>query len=600
MTDARTTTLGRIEVRNVDGAPGKFEGMAIPYNVTIDVAYGRERFVRGAFAEAVDIINSGERVAYLNKHGVDGGVAVGAINKLQERSDGLWFFGDYMNVPEKEHAVTQVLAGINGVSVEFVPGKHRRKGDVIEHYAGVRLAAVAGSYAPAYRQARVALRSVARATERIAKVPNLTVAALTERRDTITSQIAAVRAIAESENRALEDDETRDVDALTSRLTNVDALLTDARADEQRRDAERKALPAVAARGSGSSAVVTRAESVYGPHTQASYFADLMTANRDSAAGERLSRHKALIVDLAQQMNRAVDSSDLAGAYPVQNYPDLYVPDIAYSGPLSAFFAVTPITAPNPISLPTFGGVTGDTDVQTAENAALPNVDVATVPKALTPKTIGGETIVSRQAVDGASPGTDVIISNQLRELLMRDTEREIALVLEALPTSGAIPDTAGVTPAASGRDLHKGIASVLGQYYAGAAAGGAGARMLPAEGVFVNSKDWGNLAAGEDASGRPVLAYINPVNALGQLTAPGFQRGVIGGVVVEPAWALLAPTNEVVARRNDARQWKSAILDIRLVEREGPQSIVFAIWQYFAFAVLEPKGVRRYTYTNV
>ena len=66
----------------------------------------------------------------------------------------------------------------------------------------------------------------------------------------------------------------------------------------------------------------------------------------------------------------------------------------------------------------------------------LPNVDIATAPQALTPKTIGGETIVSRQAVDGASPGTDVIIANELRELLMRDTEREIALVLEALTTS--------------------------------------------------------------------------------------------------------------------------------------------------------------------
>jgi HK97 family phage prohead protease/HK97 family phage major capsid protein len=601
MPEPRTTSLGRIEIRDVAGEPMRFEGMALPYNQVIEVSYGRERFVRGAFADAVQAINSGERVAYLNRHGADGGVPVGVINSAQERSDGLWFAGDYIDVPETPQARSQVQSGINGVSVEFVPGKYRRKGDVVEHYAGVRLAAIAGSYAPAYRQARVSLRSVARATERIGTVPNLTVAALTERRDSITSQIGAVRAIAESENRALDDTETGDIETLNGRLVNVDALIADARIEEQRRDAERRSLPARAAGGAGGTgAIITRSESVYGPHTQASYFADLMTANRDAAASERLSRHKMLVVDLANQMNRAVDSSDIAGAYPVQNYPDLYVPDIAYSGPLSAFFAVTPITAPNPISLPTFSGVTGDTDVQTAENAALANVDVATAPKALTPKTIGGETIVSRQAVDGASPGTDVIISNQLRELLMRDTEREIALVLEALPTSGAIPDTAGVTPAASGRDLHKGIAGVLGQYYAGAAAGGAGARMLPAEGVFVNSKDWGNLTAGEDASGRPMLAYINPVNALGQLTAPGFQRGVIGGVIVEPAWALLAATNEVVARKNDARQWKSAILDIRLVEREGPQSIVFAIWQYFAFAVLEPKGVRRYTYTNV
>lgn len=595
MPETRTTSLGSIEIRDVEGQPGRFEGQALPFGVTIDVSYGRERFVRGAFADAVRDINAGERVAYLNRHGVDGGVPVGVVNRAEERDTGLWFAGEYLDVPETPQARSAVQSGLNGVSVEFVPGKMRRKGDVIEHYAGVRLAAIAGSYAPAYRTARVALRSVARATGR-GKVPNLTVAALTERRDTITSQIAAVRSIAETEDRALDESETRDIETLGARLTNVDALIIDARADEQRRDTERRSLPS---QRTGSPAVVTRAESVYGPQSGHSYFADLMVANRDAGASERLHRHKALVIDLANQMDRATDSSDIAGAYPTNYFPDLYVPDVAYSGPLSSFFATTTITAPNPIIVPAFGAVTGDTDVQTAENAALANVDVATGPLTLTPKTIGGESIVSRQAVDGASPGTDVIIGNQLRELLMRDTEREIALVLEALPTSGAIPDTAGVGGA--GADLHNGIAGILGQYYAGAAAGGAGARMLPAEGVFVNATDWGNLTGAVDASGRSLLAYVNPQNALGQMgSAPGFQSAVIGGVPVTPAWALLAATNEVVARRNDARQWKSAVLDLRLLEREGPQSIVFAIWQYFGFAVLEPKGVRRYTYTNV
>jgi HK97 family phage major capsid protein len=585
-------TVGRVEVRDAASGPGTFEGMALPYNETITVGYGRERFVMGAFADAVAGINSGERIAYLNRHGKDGGVPVGVITRAAERSTGLWFGGDFLDVPETPQARNQVLSGLDGVSVEFVPGKYRSKGDVAEHYAGARLAAVAGSYAPAYRNARVHVRSV-RGT-----MPNLTVAALTERREAITGQIAAVRAIAETEDRALEEAETRDIDSLSNRLTNVDALIVDARANEQRRDAERQSLPARNA--GGAPGIVTRSESTYGPGSGHSYFADLMVASRDSSAAERMHRHKALVVDLAGQMERAVDSSDIAGAYPTTYYPDLYVPDIAYSGPLSAFFPVTPITAPVPIIVPTFAVVTGDTDVQTAENAPLAQIEVQTAPKTLTPKTIGGEVPVSRQAVDGASPGTDIIIGNQLQELLMRDTEREIALVLEALTAAGTITDTAGTTPAASGRDLHKGIASKLGQFYAGAAAGGAGARMLPAEGVFVNSTDWGNLTAGEDTSGRPMLAYINPVNALGQLTAPGFQKGVIGGVPVEPAWALLSAINSIISRRNDARQWKSTVLDLRLMEREGPQTIIFAIWQYFGFAVLEPKGVRKYTYTNV
>ena len=111
---------------------------------------------------------------------------------------------------------------------------------------------------------------------------------------------------------------------------------------------------------------------------------------------------------------------------------------------------------------------------------------------------------------------------------------------------------------------------------------------------------DWGNLVAGEDGNGRPLMPYINPMNSNGELLTTGFQKGVIGGVPVEPAWSILAATNEIVARRNDARQWKSAVMDIKMTERDGPLSVVFAIWQYFGFAVLEPKGVRRYTYTNV
>ena len=593
------TTLGNIEVRDVDGQPGRFEGMAIPYGVTIDVNYGKERFLQGAFAAMARDVNAGERIAYLNRHGEDGGVPVGVINHLEERSTGLHFAGDFLDVPETPHSRSQIGSGINGVSVEFVRGKIRRRGEVIEHYADARLAAVAGSYAPAYRQARVALRSVARATEGRRPMPSLSTAALTERRDTLVSEARTLRALAEAEDRALSEDETTQVETLDRRVSSINTLITEAESEDRRRQTERQSLPQERA---GSPAIVTRSETIYGPGKPNSFFADLMGIhNRDAQAGERMTRHHALVVDLARQIeSRAVDSGDLAGAYPVQNYPDLYVPDVAYTGPLAAFFANTPIAAPNPISLPVFEGQTGDTGTQALENTALANVDITTAPLTLTPKTIGGETVVSRQSVDGASPGTDVIIANQLRELLMRDTEREIALVLEALTASGTIPDSAGTTPADSGADLHRGIAQILSKFYAGDSAGGVNARFLPAEGVFLNTTDWNNLVAGEDGNGRPLLAYINPQNSLGQVSAPGFQRGIIGGTPVEPAWAFLNAINNIVARRNDARQWKSAVLDVRLMEREGPQSVVFAVMQYFGFAVLEPKGVRKYTYTNV
>lgn len=594
ITDAR----GTVSIRDAaEGQPSRVEGIAVPYGETIDTGMGKERFAFGAFRDMVKSVKAGERLAYLTRHGKDGGSIAAVIDSLAEERDGLHFGANLLDVSAAGEVRAAVAAGINGVSVEFVPGEISRKGDVIEHRAGVRLAAIAGSYAPAYRNARASLRSAAHAAGGNPTMPNLSVEALTQRRDAITTEINTTRALAEAEGRDLTAEERDAITSAEGRVTNIAALMATASADAQRRDAERTALPLERSKGG---AVITRAATVYGPGIEHSYFRDLAAQSRDSAAAERISRHRALITDLAIQMERGVESSELAGAFPTKYYPDLYVPDVAYTGPLAAFFAETPIASPNPIIVPTFATQTGDTAVQGTESTALANVDVTTTPKTVTPTTIGGETIVSRQAVDGASPGTDVIIGNQLREILMRDREREIALVLEALTSSGAIADTAGTAAAQSGRDLVRGITTILGQFYTGAAAGGAGARFLPAQGWFANATDWGNLAAAEDLNnGRPLMPYINPMNSNGQLMEPGFQKGVLGGVPVEPAWAILSATNHIVARKNDAMQWKSAVLDIRMDERNGPVSVVFAVMQYFAFAVLQPKGVRRYTYTN-
>ena len=87
--------------------------------------------MRGAFCRGCRSDQTGERLAYLNRHGADGGVPVGVITEAQERSDGLWFTGDYLDVPETPQARSQVQSGINGVSVEFVPGKFRRKATLL-------------------------------------------------------------------------------------------------------------------------------------------------------------------------------------------------------------------------------------------------------------------------------------------------------------------------------------------------------------------------------------------------------------------------------------------------------------------------------------
>lgn len=581
-----------------DGKPAHFSGLAIPYNTVIDVMMGKETFKKGAFKQQAASVNKGERLAYLTRHGDDGGEISGVITSLSEEDDGLHFSGDWLDNDYASKSQSHINAGINGVSAEVIPGKWTMKGDVREHLSDVRLAGIAGSYAPAFVQARVALHDVARKPQKGFDMPTLSLEALTQRRDALANEESTIRALAEAEGRDLSHEDHDALTALNGRKTNIEALMLSAKAEAERRDAERNALPS----GDVSRIRETRSETVYGPGKGVSFFRDLvaMRFDGDREAQDRMQRHRKLVTDLAVQIeSHSIESSELAGAYPTGYYPDLYVPDTNYTGPLATFFAETPIAAPTPLVVPSFSSVTGDTGVQATENTALANVDVATAPISITPKTIGGEAIVARQAVDGASPGVDTIVANELNELLMRDREREIAAVLEALTSSGAIADTAGTGSAQSGRDLVRGIKTIAAAYYAGAAAGGAGARFLPPEGWFANSTDWGNLVNGEDANSRPLLPFINPMNADGQLLSTAFQRGVLGGVPIEPAWSFLSATSHVIARRNDARQWISALRDFRLEERNGPQSIVFAVMQYFAFAVIQPKGVRRYTYTN-
>jgi len=271
----------------------------------------------------------------------------------------------------------------------------------------------------------------------------------------------------------------------------------------------------------------------------------------------------------------------------------LYVPDLVYTGPLSRFFASTGITSSQPITVPQFNTVTGDVEEQPNENDPLTDIDITTKQLPVSPVAIGGKVTVSRQAIDGGTPGIDAIITNTLRELLMRDTERRIYDVLAALAVKYVIADTGGTGASQSGRDLVRGLNGAVADFYSVT-------RLLPAEGIFTSTNDWANLVAAEDTTGRPIMPFINPMNAVGTLSGVGYQQGVIGGTIVEPAWAITNQTFGFVARRNDARQFKSTVLNFRFEEQKGPESIVFAIWQYFAFAILQPAGVQKYTYTNV
>ena len=470
-----------------DQGPTELEGLAIPYGVPYRLPWGEtETIARGAFRESVAGWRSRKdaRPAYLNAHG---GVPVAAIHELRDASEGVRFRATLLRGADGQltdaarQYVAQVQAGITGASAEYMPdrdGTERTK----DGYRVTRgsLLAVAGAHAPAYDAARVMARSQegSHVTQPIAgdTGPVDFGARLAAMQADAQAEVRALTHTATSEGRELTSDEDSQLRAAQDRSARLTRQST-AYAEERSRITAERAAGAAAAAGSGVR--VTRHEPVYRGESGVSWFRDMVHAPQgDADAIERLARHRAHVADLAAQLERrAIDSSQLGGAIPTQYAPELYVPDLAYTGPLFGFFAHTPISNAQPIIVPTFGTVTGDTGPQAGgvENAALPNVDVTTAPKTIAPKAVGGEAIVSRQIVDGASPGADVIIGAELRELLMRDQERAIALVLEALTATGTLPDTAGTGGAQSGRDLERAlrtaVANMLGQ------------RFLPAEG---------------------------------------------------------------------------------------------------------------------
>ena len=587
------------------------DGIAVPYGQPTRFLDGTtETIMAGAFRESVARWNAraDARPAYLRAHG---GEVVAAVVELRDTPEGVRFRAELMRdehdalTPAAAAYVAQVRAGVTGASVEMAP---RRTHPTRDGYAVdvADLLAIAGSHAPAYDAARIVARDQGGAPMRCVTCggpvhapgvtcPRSAPIAFGDRLATLRSDAEAearsIASVATTEGRAMtaeEDAAHRDAQERAARLGRQHDAYT---AERDRLTREQSAVAGIAPSGTIR---VTRHEAVYRGRAGESYFADLVgEARGDRASAERLGRHRALVTDLAGQLaERTIESSDISGAYPTQYMPDLYVPDLTYTGPLSAFFASTPIDSARPIVVPAFDGATssGDTGRQTTENTALPNVDTSTKPLSVTPVTIGGESIVARQVVDGASPGADQIIGGRLRELLMRDREREIAVVLDALTSAGAIADTAGTGAAQSGRDLARGVALAVATMFS--------TRFLPAEGTFLNTANYLKLMQGEDSTGRPIVPMINPMNSNATADS-GFTGAVIGGAPTALGWALAAASAVVVARRNDARQWQSAVLDIRLVEREGPQSVVFAVWQYFAYAVLEPAGVKRWTYTD-
>lgn len=410
MANLRTDAISTVRVAADN--PRMIEGVAVPYGmVAQDTELGAEAFAPGAFAASVANWNSrtdGARMAYRPAHGEK---PVGTVVGLEDAADGVHFRASIFDTPAGDEYLAQVGAGLNGVSIEAglnKAGDKRAKDGTIIH-AAARLHAIAGSIAPAYDGARIALRDMEGDT--------------TEMADQEVQPTAA--------------------EAVTA----------------ERSAAERATVTAVVP--STATISITRPELVYKPNGEHGYLRDAYLAQMrgDSDAAERQARHKALLTDVANQAERASDvlSSEIPGMYANLYLPSLLTPRILKGRPMGGFFNRIAIADARPRI---FAKVTtsGTVAASPGEGSAFTATDIATTSVTVTPTLYGTYTDISRQAIDGGDPSTEGMVLNDLYEAYAQASETAIKTAVEAGATDSGVAITAA-TPFAGA------LANVINYY---------------------------------------------------------------------------------------------------------------------------------------
>jgi HK97 family phage major capsid protein len=458
MTWQRTEAL--TSVRTVEDEPRTIVGIAVPYGqIAANTEFGREAFAARAFAGSVDhwmTRQDGARMPLRPEHGAR---PVGTVTELSDEPDGVHFRASVFEGPDGDRFISEVAAGLNGVSIEFAPvGPSKRTRDGVVVHQAARLMGIAGSLSPAYDGARISLRDEDFILD--TELNN------TAERDTAEAKVETQHEVAPAERSAKERETVRDIHVS-----------------------------------------ITRAEAIYGPRSGHSYFADALRAREgDGEAAERQSRHAKLLTDQAALYERAGDvmGADLGGALPTEYLPGLLTPRILKGRPMGSFFSRFTISDARPR---TFPRVTTSTSAaaQSAEGTNPAASDFSTTAVTATPLLYGGHTLVSRQVLDSADPTIDAMLMQDLTEAYAQASEAAIVTAVEAAAGAGAYIN-AGAP--------HDGILDNIVAYQA--------ARFQPAEGVFLPASLYQAALKQKDNSGRPLLPALGPSNSDGQVGSAG------------------------------------------------------------------------------
>jgi HK97 family phage major capsid protein len=321
---------------------------------------------------------------------------------------------------------------------------------------------------------------------------------------------------------------------------------------------------------------VTRAEEIYRPDDNKSYFRDLYMSRHkgDRDAADRLARNNKLRLE-----SRAISTTNGAGG---EFVPPLWIESefikLARPGRVTVDLTnVAPLPAgTDSINLPRVSGGTS-VAVQSTQNSAISQTDMQTTSVSSPVTTVAGGQTVSLQLIEQSPLNIDQVILGDLAAAYGATFD---SLILNGSGTSGqptGIMNVAGINavdfPTPTGTPTQAQIVSALYSKLANAIQLISTNRFLPPDTIIMSPRRWAWLTATSDASNRPLVVphangAFNAVGVSGAVAAEGYVGSLLGlPVYVDPQiptnLALDAGTGEdaiIVARMADLWTYESHI----------------------------------------
>lgn len=292
-------------------------------------------------------------------------------------------------------------------------------------------------------------------------------------------------------------------------------------------------------------------------------------------ARERLIRHEGFIKELQQQF--ATVTTGTAGQLIPPGYKPLLASSIS-DRPLYAAATKGDLTDATPFTLPGNLSEASITSAMTAGVAEGTNPTDGTMSFSgvtVSPTSVRGRFVVSRELVDSSNPAIDQIAFGAMRESYDRQTE---ILVFTELNTAQSGTITAGLVPSGAQARVSAGAA-------------------LPADlrKAILNFGDVRKLKA------RAVVASTR-ASVSDALESLDMQAFALRDVTVEQSpWITGAAAGDgdvFVLGEGDLYAWASPVLDFRYLEKSGPAQVELAMWGYYATKLIKPAGLASIRHT--